>query len=257
MLSTPLYNGQGLGNQLHCYVTTRCIALDKGYEFGIQFPERFKGASFMNLDMGLPVLNGITTVEGGIPEKLPDGITSYYREEMIENGDYDQNIFNIGDNTLIHGNLQGEKYIEKYREYIKEWLRVDPLDIPDDLCVINVRGGEYKYVTDFILPNAYWDNAVTHMKSINPDMKFQVHTDDKEYAQSLFPEYEVIADIALNWRSVRYAKYVILSNSSFGWIPAWLGDNYVVAPIYWGRHNKRYWFLEQNKTEKFHYVDSI
>lgn len=257
MLSTPMYNGQGLGNMLHNYVTTRCIALDKGYGFGVMFPERFKGHSFMKIAMGIPVIGGRIDIEGQEPQELPEGITSYYREEMIGNGDYDPKIFDIPDDTLIHGNLQGEEYIEKHREAIKDWLRVEEMDMPDNLCVINIRGGEYKYVPDFNLPKAYYELAIEKMKAINPDMYFQIHTDDKEYAQAMFPEYEVIADMAINWRSVRYAKYVILSNSSFGWLPAWLGDGYVIAPKYWGRYNKGYWFLTQNETKRFNYIHHL
>ena len=255
MIVTPIYNGQGVGNQLHCYVTTRCIALDNGYDFGIQFPERFKGHSFMNLDMGLPVIGGRTDIEGQEPQELPEGITSYYREQG--DGDYDPNIFTIPDNTMIHGNLQGEKYIEKHREKIKDWLAVEPLDMPDNLCVINIRGGEYKYVPAFNLPKAYYELGIAKMKEINPDMRFQIHTDDAPYAQAMFPEYEVISDIGLNWRSVRYAKYAIISNSSFGWLPAWLGDGYIIAPKYWGRYNEGYWFLKHNETKRFNYIHHL
>ena len=36
MIVTEIYKGQGLGNQLWCYITTRVMAKDKGYNFGIQ-----------------------------------------------------------------------------------------------------------------------------------------------------------------------------------------------------------------------------
>ena len=36
MLATEILNGQGIGNQLFCYVTTRSIAHDRGLEFGIK-----------------------------------------------------------------------------------------------------------------------------------------------------------------------------------------------------------------------------
>jgi hypothetical protein len=179
MLATPFYNGQGLGNQLANYVTVRCLAIDKGFDFGVQFPERFKGAHFMGLDMGLPVLNGITSIEGGVPEKLPDGITNYYREEFINNGDYDQNIWNVADNTLIHGNLQGIKYFEHRRGEVDSWLRVEPIEIPENVCIINFRGGEYKYVREFFLPKSYWELGISMMLEHNPNMVFEVHTDDQ------------------------------------------------------------------------------
>lgn len=58
MIVTELYDGQGLGNQLWSYVVTRVLALDRGFEFGIINPEKFKGSSFLSLDFGKQVLGG-------------------------------------------------------------------------------------------------------------------------------------------------------------------------------------------------------
>ena len=52
MLTTEIYRGSGIGNQLWNYVVTRLIAEANGYEFGIQCPERWKGAKFMPVDHG-------------------------------------------------------------------------------------------------------------------------------------------------------------------------------------------------------------
>jgi hypothetical protein len=56
MIMTEMYHGQGLGNQLFCYVTTRCIAADKNVEFGLKGLKNLgdrryndKGLYFMNL----------------------------------------------------------------------------------------------------------------------------------------------------------------------------------------------------------------
>jgi len=257
MISTPFYKGQGLGNQLANYVTVRTLALDKGFDFGVQFPENFKGKDFMNLDMGLPVIGGRTDVEGQLPQELPDGFTSYYAEQMGEDGDYDLHLKNVEDNTLIHGVLQGIDYIKHRKIQIDNWLKVQPIEMPDDLCVINIRGGEYKYVRDFILPKSYWENGIARMKSINPNMRFEIHTDDAGYARFLFTEYPIISDIGLNWRSIRSAKYLLLSNSSFAILPAWLGEGYVIAPKYFGRFNldDGIWGLEQNKVFDWNYLD--
>lgn len=257
MLATPFYKGQGLGNQLANYVTVRSIALNKGYNFGVQFPENFKGKDFLNLDMGKPVLNGVTNVEGQAPEKLPDGFTSYYREEMIGHGDYDPKIALIGDNTLIHGNLQGIEYFKHRKEEIREWLKVAPLEMGENTCVINFRGGEYKYVKDFFLPQSYWHQAIDIMLRERPDMTFIVHTDDADEAHKFFPNYAIVQNMELNWRSIRYAKYLILSNSSFAILPAWLNENAnkVIAPWGFGRFNTGEWLLSQNYVPEWTWID--
>ena len=41
MLGIETQEGFGLGNQLFFYVTTRCIAMDKGYQFSVLDPEHF------------------------------------------------------------------------------------------------------------------------------------------------------------------------------------------------------------------------
>jgi hypothetical protein len=77
MIVTELYEGQGFGNQLWCYVVTRIIAKKNGYKFGIKSPEKFKGKEFLNLDFGQKVIGG-TGPEGGPPTSLPEGIEYYY-----------------------------------------------------------------------------------------------------------------------------------------------------------------------------------
>lgn len=255
MLATPIYKGQGLGNQLACYITTRCIALDKGYSFGVFFPERFKGHFFKNLYM--PEVKGLVVAnEGQTPSKLPDGM-SYYRESMENNGDYDKFIMNIPDNYVIHGNLQGERYFEDHRGQIDYWLAVEPQVMEDDLCIINFRGGEYAGVKDFFLPQSYWDNAIRNMQKINPNMRFEVHTDDRDTARQFFMTYRIVSDMERNWKAIRYAKYLIISNSSFAILPAWLNQEakLIIAPKYFARHNTKTWFLRQNFVKKFTYQD--
>ena len=81
MITTELYNGQGLGNQLWCYFVTGIIASKNGYEFGIQSPHKFKGKEFMSIDFGREVIGG-SGPEGGPPITLPNGISNYYRERI-------------------------------------------------------------------------------------------------------------------------------------------------------------------------------
>jgi len=254
MLITELFNGQGLGNQLANYVTVKCLALDKGYKFGVQHPERFKGLSFMDIDFGEKVIGGNTPIEGQEPTQLPENIRYYYKEVTSS---YDPKLSRIRDNTSIHGNLQGVDYFRHRKDEVRRWLKVEPLEMDKNTCVINFRGGEYKYVPEFFLPKSYWDDAVAEMLATNPNMTFEVHTDDVEEAQKFFPDYPVTHDVGLNWRSIRYAHYLILSNSSFAILPAFLNENAkrIIAPRFFGRFNVGFWHLEQNYTEGWDWMD--
>jgi hypothetical protein len=271
MITTELYKGQGLGNQLACYITTRVLALDKGYDFGIESPHRFKGTHFMSLDFGLPVRGG-KGPEGGPPLILPHTIKHYYRERKIlhpVNGSdirlYDKYLRNIPDHTKIDGLMQGEGYFAHRKDEIREWLKVsdayDCYDYTDDnTCVINFRGGEYARHPEFFLRKEYWENAIAHMRGINPHFRFIVITDDVLTAKTFFPDFDVFHfSIGKDYSIIKNAHYLILSNSSFAWFPAWLSTSlkYCLAPKYWARHNisDGYWSLGQNITKGWNYMD--
>lgn len=252
MLVTTFYNGSGLGNQLANYVTVRCLALDKGFKFGVNKPEQFKGKDFMKIDMGEPVIGGFYSTEGQKPEVLPLEIRHWYKETSSGYEDLSK----IEDNTMVHGNLQGVDYFKHRKDEVRKWLQVEPLTLPTNLCIIQFRGGEYKYVPDFFLPKSYFEMAMKEMLKTNPYMKFEVHTDDVYEAKKYFPDLNCIHDIGLNWRSIRYAKYLILSNSSFSILPAYLNENVdrVIAPYGFARYNKEYWFLEQNYVKGWEWL---
>jgi hypothetical protein len=251
MITTELYNGQGLGNQLWSYVVTRTLAKDKGFDFGIMNPHKFKGKDFMDLDYGCDVIGGIGP-EGGPPELLPEGIENYYVEKEIwynkfncDIRDFDQNILNIRDKTKIDGYFQSEKFIIHRKDEIKNWLRVKPefdcYDFSNDnICILNIRGGEYKGTRDLILPKQYWINAINNMLRINENLEFIIITDDLNYVKKLLPQYRAFHfNIGLDYSIVKNSKYLILANSSFSFFPAWTSETvkYVIAPKYWARHN--------------------
>lgn len=271
LLVTEIYNGQGLGNQLACYVTTRVIAQDLGYDFGIMHPEKFKGSDFLNLDFGKNIIGG-KGPQGGPPKKLPEGINYYYCEKKtthpINGSDirlYDKNLVNVFPNTKIDGMMQDEKYFEHRKNEIKEWLKVkeeyECLDYADDnICVINFRGGEYARHKALYLGKKYWEDAVNNMLQINANFKFVVITDDTFEARKFFPNYDVFHfSIAKDYVVIKNAHYLIISNSSFAWFPAWLSDNlkYCIAPKYWAGHNisDGYWSCGYNITRGWIYQD--
>ena len=270
MIYSFIHPGSGLGNQLFRIVAGKVLALDKGYEYSAIGRENFKGKSFMDIDFGKEVnmachleipagkLVPILSENGKV--KLWEEKTPYYNPE-----------FNfIEDNTIIDGEFQDERYFEHRIEEIDQWLKVEPLEMPDDLCVIGFRGGEFALFPDLFLTREYWDEAIEMMRKINPKMKFEVHTDDPELARKFFyfytywPTFVVIPnDIGINWRSMRYAKYAIVANSSFYILPRLLmqhsGPNdfpevITIAPRYWDRYNIKKWERPYNYYKCFQYL---
>lgn len=258
MISGIFHLGSGLGNQLHRYIAARVLALDKGYEFSMVAPENFKGSSFMNLDMGqkntMPfhteMLAGKVVLDTIIDKwctKIPtmwEEKTPYYNPE-----------FNfIEDNTIIDGEFQDERYFEHRLNEIDGWLRVEPPPVHDDVCVIGFRGGEFYMIPELGLPKEYFEKGIEEMKKINANMHFVVHTDDPELASKFFPNYSIVHQIGINWRSMRYAKYAIIANSSFYILPRLLNGGLTIAPRYWDRYNIKKWERPYNYYQKFTYI---
>ena len=149
------------------------------------------------------------------------------------------------DNTKLEGYFQSEKIILHRKKEVREWLKIKPaFDCKDfcgdNICVMNVRGGEYKWNPDLLLRKKYWTVAVKNMLRINPGLGFVVITDDVKYAAKILPEYPVFHfNVGKDYAVIKNAKYLILSNSSFSFFPTWTSETvkYVIAPKYWARHN--------------------
>lgn len=271
MLATEILRGQGIGNQLFCYVTARSIAHTRGLDFGIKDTgwsgdKRYNQSGFywFDLDWG---------------QEVPDGLDVYYEKEVRKKLNtchhdmtvgcdvrgYDQGLIDVPDNTIIFGNMQDEKYFDHNKELVKEWLKVkeeyDTYEyMDDDVCVLNYRGGEYVGFHELYLTRQYWLNAMENMTKINPNMKFVTITDDVKASQAMLPEipayhFTVDKDYAI----IKNSKHVILSNSSFPFFAVYTSDTIenIIAPKYWARHNVSdgYWAMSQNIYSGWTYQD--
>lgn len=275
--------GSGLGNQLHRYIATRVLALDKGYDFSMIGRENFKGSSFMNLEMGKS--NDIKCIVEQPAGKVVPQLDSFYnnfvnlpREVWEEKTNYYNPEFNfIEDNTIIDGEFQDERYFGHRMKEIDEWIGVKPYeDMFDFECVIGFRGGEFALFPDLFLTSEYWKKAIQMMLDINPKMIFRVETDDPETAAKvLLPIFNEVYsgvtvpfthDIESNWKWVRSAKYAIIANSSFYILPRLLRhhngcsntyhfhSSVTIAPRYWARRNTKEWSMPQNYYPQFKYI---
>lgn len=254
MIYGYLYQGSGAGNQLHRMIAVRVKAFDLGVDWRMLWVpdnsgklEGFKCKDFMKFD------------ESKIIHELPPNIKIWKEKKITDELGVDIRSFDpeyafIEDETLIDGEFQDERYWQHREKKMDEWLKVEPLDMPDDLCVIGFRGGEFSIYPDLFLTKEYWNEAIKKMKDINPNMKFEVHTDDEVLAKQFFPDFKVIHDIGINWRSMRCAKYAIIANSSFFILPRWLNKGITIAPRFWGRRNIKIWNLPQNYYKRFTYI---
>ncbi|MBQ6887392.1 MAG: glycosyl transferase [Lachnospiraceae bacterium] len=273
MIGTEIFEGAGLGNQLFFYVTTRCIAEDLGYDFGLITPEYFAnnihsdcGLYFMDLDMGKPVKREDFKK---VYEEKEDRLFIGNSKHDLIHGAYvtgtDEQMFHVEDGTLLVGNMQSEEYYIKHKEEIREWLRVkeeyDCMDYcKDNLCIIHLRCSDYLGSPELYLKKKYWLHGMKNMKKINPDMEFMIITNDVNEAGKILPGIPAYNfDLAKDYAIIKNAKYLLLANSSFTYFPVFTSETVkvVIAPKYWARHNVSdgYWASEQNIYTGFTYQD--
>lgn len=277
MIVGIFHQGSGLGNQLHRYVATRVRAADLGVDWDMVFnPDGsgkeagFKGKSFMDIGWKeTEQKRAVAIYSSTDPIERPNNSYDIFTEKStrddvsgVDIRSYDPEFNFIEDGTLIDGEFQDERYWAHREKEVSEWLKVEPLEVPDDTCTIAFRGGEFALYPDLFLTKGYWEQGINMMRGINAEMKFEVHTDDAPLAERFFSDYlnlfksdfKVIHDIGVNWRSLRYAKHAIISNSSFAILPRWLRNGVTIAPRYWGRRNTKIWSLPQNYSKRFTYL---
>lgn len=211
-----------LGNQMFEYAACRSVAEHNGYAFHID-SNKWLGHGLFNCSLG----------------RVDGAITNKYSEQP--GAGYNPNVFNLPDFTSMEGYFQSDKYSK--RDDVKAWFAMKyggaalnflsryPVN---EFCYINVRGTD-QCVPTLTLPQEYYNNAMAHMLSIKPDLKFVVLTDDVPFAKKYFPSLPVYSnDRDTDFYLLNAAKYNIIALSTFAWWAAYLqDDNYVIGPSGW------------------------
>jgi hypothetical protein len=244
----------GLGNMMFQIAATLSMAIDKGVD-----------ASFPNLMSQLININNdsfhnsklkhsieyLSLFDKLLTEQPPQGLKTYRYPFH-----YDSTIPE-GNEFIIDGFFQSEKYFKKNEKKIKEILTVpknvlDVINIKYKLLLelkttaIHVRRGDY-----LKFPKHHPTQSVEYYKKsielLNNTEKFIIFSDDIEWCKSNFigDEYYFIENekdyVELYLMSM--CNNVITSNSSFSWWGAWLNNNtdkIIVGPNIWFGVNTNY-----------------
>ena len=269
MLYLEFLDGQGLGNQLWNYVTLRSLSNKLGYEYEIINPKNFKGKSFLQISY-----RSYKVRENNKNIILESNIPNIFREKLFYDkslktfvSDFDKEILQIKQNTLLKGLFQSEKYL--FNNDINQYIKLKNPDryksnCKDHKCILNIRGGEYKRFKELILPKSYWLDAMKNMKKNHNNMKFYIVTDDYDYAKHLLPELKILkGNIDDDFTQLFNSEYLIVSNSSFAYFPITMGEKpkKIIAPSKWSRfgnvHQRwispanyyKNWFYQNEKGE--------
>lgn len=240
MIFCEFYQGQGIGNQLFVYVSTRAIAKKLGQKFGIKNLQNFKAPKLFNLDFGEEVPKDLEyVVHNEYNHGKNSSISNVFTPLLLT----DKSVFSLTGNVKLEGCYESEGYFHEYLDEIQDWLKVNPDyehqdTADDDLCIINYRGGVRKY-SEVSPPRSYWDNAIIRMIEYNPNMKFIVVTDDPVSAREMFPEFECYhihvetenQNPTDSWVgmwdyvALKNCKNIICSTTTFACFPLWTNKN--------------------------------
>ena len=263
MIYLEFEEGQGLGNQLWNYVTLRSISKKIGLGYKIINPEKFKGKNFLDITYSENYKEDTCTTYSN--EKCYQFIfkEKLYYDKILKTfaSDFDSEILKIKSNTLIKGLFQSEQYL--FNNDINKFIKLkksnkNKLKPSQNICILNIRGGEYKRFKNLILPKSYWLNSIKNMRKIENKMQFFIVTDDYDYAKNLLPQLKILkGNLAEDFTQLFQAKYLIVSNSSFSYFPISLGLKplKVIAPAYWARfgNTKKRWVSPCNYYKNWCY----
>lgn len=255
--------GGRIGNHLWQYAVGRTVAEHKGFDFYV--PKHFQ----LGEDLFANTSTGINHADIRKTYRVCDrpnfrALCGYWQK-------YDPTVWDVEDYSELRSiGWETEKYIINNKSNIQKWYTLKTpntnlysgLQLDEDVCIINFRGEDFKNLPDVYVHPSFYYNSINHMKSINPNMKFIVITNDVEEGKLLFPGYPVYHfGINDDFYVVNNAKYLIIANSSFSWWAAWLNNKsrFTIAPKYWHRFNANngWWAPIDIVTNGWFYVDRL
>jgi len=272
-----------MGDAIRIYIITRCVAKENDFEFGFNtvfhydYHQGYNQLDFLDLDYGHIYKCGFdespanvyrTWQEKSIRYNYPSG-------DYVDYSAYQDDIWYIKDGTrLIIKCGQDNRYFEKYKENICEWLKIKPekeleykeklldydIELDENLTIINYRGGEFTGVPQLLVRPKYYQDAILEMLSRNKNMKFLVVSDDPLYAHNIFPNLDCVhLGIGCDYYILHNAHNLILSNSGFAIMPVYTNEvaKNIIGPKWWARHNVStgYWASGETYYPGWEYLD--
>lgn len=164
---------------------------------------------------------------------------SYPKRDGYDASQYNYTeIPNVGDNVLLAGFWQSEKYFENAKDEVRKVFKLDIK--PVDAVSIHVRRGDYvKYAGSFppitltYIKDALYKIGYENVIVLSDDIQWckdnlPIHFSQFKYTFSEGGEFQ---DLSL----MASCSHHIIANSSFSWWGAWLGhnpDKIIVCPSY-------------------------
>lgn len=262
----------GLGNQMFQYAAGRALASKLGVPLlldlsflqsdpGGQYTQRHYELNQFNIRATLATESDLANFKGtprGFFDKLFRKVSNY--KTVNESGSsFNEDFKNLGDNVLLNGFWQSEKYFKAISEEIRRDFTPSFSFAPHDQQVISeinnnnsvslhVRRGDYVSLKSAAEYHGtcgldYYRAAMRKIEEANGSVKYYVFSDDLAWCKDNFKETSEITFVqsttgasACDLLMMSYCRHNIIANSSFSWWGAWLNQNpskTVIAPFNW------------------------
>jgi hypothetical protein len=249
MITNNLLNKGGrLGNQMFQYANLLGVKYKLGYDIHLTKNQIDTSMLVESFDLKECVLLDVEEI--------------YNNETYLENCHcFDPNVFKVDDNTNLRGYFQTEKYFSHCADVVKKEFTFKESIVSNceillkelknkNLVSIHVRRTDYLSLTHihgkFNLD--YYKQAIDLFTE--PNTFFVVVSDDINWCKNNF-QYEnfIFSNGDTNFDLCLQSKcnHHIISNSTFSWWGAWLGENKnkkVVAPKKWFSDSFEYSYVD-------------
>lgn len=201
--------------------------------------------------------------------KTLNKLTWQFRKKnlIIETGrDFDPGILALSDNKCLVGAWQSEKYFKPVEAEIRKLYTFKQDLLPASLelgrqirnansVCVNVRRGDY--VTSPIyrenigaLSAGYYSSGISFFENAFPQAEIYVFSDDVEWCKNNIRSKLPVHFVGHEHAGAKFGNYLqlmascrhfVISNSTFAWWGAWLGekkDSVIIAPGQWARDAK-------------------
>ena len=237
-------SNRAIGNALFNYCLLLRVARKTGYTPFYPISQEYmhhSGQRIQQLEEGFDI-----QIEKKESSELSKEIVYIYREH--QDNMYDENVFNVKDQTNFVGYFQNKKYfdlsdtqgIEFSKSTVEQSENVlTDLNVnPSDFVSIHVRRGDYVNIDRHPVQGMeYYESAITNF----PERKFLVFSDDYDWIKNNFksdqflcfpPQYNAFIDLYC----MSLCKDSIIANSTFSWWAAFLNKNLdktIIFPNNW------------------------
>jgi hypothetical protein len=266
----------GLGNQMFQYAVGRNLAVIHGTELKLDtsFLLKRNNEAITYRDYELSIFNiaenfassdEIGEVKNFWNKALLKIIPSYKNNPYVKEKHFhfDPHVLKRKDNCYLDGHWISERYFEGIKSIIRNEFsfKLDVIESARDLkfkiqnsnaICIQIRRGDYVTNADVskvhgVTSLTYFSKAIDLIKTNVENPVFFIFSDDIDWCIENFKDLKsayfvekILAGASVSnsdyLQLMKECKYFIISNSTFGWWGAWLGDyrnKIVIAPKAW------------------------